>query len=186
VVPLLDFEGVDMHLIIGLLSKACITLVALAVWTSLAAGARTLGERPWVIFGLGGVFFALSMLFGMFAIHVIGTNGRVLCLALLTLFLVLMVLDVVLREKPQGASRERMKEALEHFLQHRCDELAERAGLSAREREVFLYLARGYSQIYIAKELYVSESTIRTHVHHIYQKLNINSREDLLQLIDAE
>lgn len=186
VVPLINFEPVDLTLITGLLSQCCFVLVALAVWTSLAAGVRTLGERPWVIFTLGFALFALCMLAGLYAIHLIGTNGQVLCLVLLAIFLVLMVLDVALKENPQGASRERMKEALEHYLQRRCDQLAERFGLSAREREVFLYLARGYGQVYIARELYVSENTIRTHVRHIYAKLGINSREELLQLIDSE
>lgn len=185
VVPLVSFDGIDVSVLTGLLSQICFALVAIAVWTSFAAGVRTLGERPWVIFTLGFVFFALCMLVGMYGIHFIGLNGQVLCLILLTMFLVLMAIEIALRESPQGASRERMKEALEHFLQRRCDELAEKYGLSAREREVFLYLARGYGQVYIAKELYVSENTIRTHVRHIYAKLGINSREELLQLIDS-
>ena len=185
VIPFISFEEVDLTLLTDFISHTCFALVTLAVWTALSAGVRTLGERSSMVFGLSFAIFALSMLTGMFAIHLIGTNGRMLCLVLLTVFLVLMVVDIALRERPQGSRRERLKEALEHFLQRRCDELAEQAALSAREREVFLYLARGYGQVYIARELYVSESTVRTHVRHIYLKLNINSREELLQLIDS-
>lgn len=186
VLPTLNFEGIDISLFTRLASRMCFALVALGVWTSLAAAVRTLGERPWVVFSFGFALIAASMLGGMYAIHIIGTGGQALSLVLLTLFLVLMVVDFALREKPQGANRERMKEALEHYLQRRCDFLAQTSGLSAREREVFLYLARGYGHVYIAKELYVSENTIRTHVRHIYTKLSINSREELLQLIDSE
>jgi DNA-binding CsgD family transcriptional regulator len=186
VVPLFEFEGVDVSAFVGFLSQVCFAVVVLATWTSLSTGVRTLDERPWVVFALSSVIFAVAMLVGLFAIYVIGTGGRILCLVLLTLFLLLMVVDFALRERPQSSSRERMKEALEHYLQRHCDCLAKRHGLSTREREVFLYLARGYGQVYIAKELYVSENTVRTHTRHIYAKVGVSSREELLQLIDAE
>ena len=37
-----------------------------------------------------------------------------------------------------------------------------------------------------AEKLYISENTVRTHVRHIYAKLAINSREELLAMIDDE
>ena len=59
-------------------------------------------------------------------------------------------------------------------------------GLSPREREVLYYLGRGYNHGYVAEKLYISENTVRTHVRHIYAKLAINSREELLAMIDDE
>lgn len=38
----------------------------------------------------------------------------------------------------------------------------------------------------VAEKLYISENTVRTHVRHIYAKLAINSREELLAMIDDE
>jgi DNA-binding NarL/FixJ family response regulator len=48
--------------------------------------------------------------------------------------------------------------------------------LSDRERAVFHLIARGLSNGEIAHELYISETTVKTHVTHILQKLNLRDR----------
>ncbi len=48
--------------------------------------------------------------------------------------------------------------------------------LSDRERDVFRMLARGLSNAEIGNELYISETTVKTHVTHILQKLNLRDR----------
>lgn len=48
--------------------------------------------------------------------------------------------------------------------------------LTAREREVLEYLAKGYSNKEIAAQLSVSVAAIRWHLTHIYQKLHVQSR----------
>jgi DNA-binding NarL/FixJ family response regulator len=48
--------------------------------------------------------------------------------------------------------------------------------LSEREREVFRFMARGLSNGEIGQELYISETTVKTHVTHILQKLNLRDR----------
>lgn len=66
-----------------------------------------------------------------------------------------------------------------------CARMACSAKLSPREVEVFNLLARGHTQSFIAKELGVSNNTIRTHVRHIYCKIGASSREDLLALVEG-
>jgi DNA-binding NarL/FixJ family response regulator len=48
--------------------------------------------------------------------------------------------------------------------------------LSEREVDVFRLMARGLSNGEIADELYISETTVKTHVTHILQKLNLRDR----------
>ena len=48
--------------------------------------------------------------------------------------------------------------------------------LSEREREVLRLMTRGLSNAEIGKELYISETTVKTHVTHILQKLNLRDR----------
>jgi DNA-binding NarL/FixJ family response regulator len=48
--------------------------------------------------------------------------------------------------------------------------------LSEREREVFRLLARGLSNGEIGEQLYISEATVKTHVTHILQKLDLRDR----------
>ena len=55
-------------------------------------------------------------------------------------------------------------------------------GLTEREREILDHIAAGHSSSYIARTLFISESTVRGHVHHLYQKFGVSTREDMIRL----
>ena len=48
--------------------------------------------------------------------------------------------------------------------------------LSSREIEVLALVSRGHNNKAIAKELYISTATVKTHLIHIYGKLGVNDR----------
>ncbi len=58
--------------------------------------------------------------------------------------------------------------------------------LSEREMEVLLLAASGLSNLQIAKELYLSAGTIKTHLHNIYGKLGAASRVQAIHLAREE
>jgi DNA-binding NarL/FixJ family response regulator len=48
--------------------------------------------------------------------------------------------------------------------------------LTERELEVFRLITRGHSNAEIGQELYISDTTVKTHITHILQKLNLRDR----------
>ena len=65
----------------------------------------------------------------------------------------------------------------------RCEKIAESYGLSPRQTEVLILLAKGRNAKYIEKELFLSSYTVRTHIYTIYKKMSVHSHQDLLNVI---
>lgn len=66
-----------------------------------------------------------------------------------------------------------------------CDIIAKRYNLTPREREVLELLAKGRNARFIANALVISDGTSRTHIMHIYQKMYVNSQQQLMNIVDA-
>jgi len=52
------------------------------------------------------------------------------------------------------------------------------AALSDRERDVLRLMGQGHDNIHIAETLFISEGTVKNHVTHIYDKLNLRTRAE--------
>lgn len=65
-----------------------------------------------------------------------------------------------------------------------CETIADRYLLSRRETEVMFLLAKGYNAAYIQDKLCISKSTAKTHIGHIYRKLNIHNQQELLLMVE--
>lgn len=60
---------------------------------------------------------------------------------------------------------------------------AELESLSARETEILQLLSRGFRYKEISDQLNISTATVRTHIHNIYEKLQVQSRTDALNKV---
>lgn len=65
------------------------------------------------------------------------------------------------------------------------DGIAERFGLSERERDVFVLLAEGRSSARIQEDLCIAAGTVNYHTRNIYQKLGVHSRQEVIDLVHA-
>lgn len=63
------------------------------------------------------------------------------------------------------------------------EQLKETFGLSAREYEMIEEFAAGRSARHIADTFTLSEHTVKTHLRHAYAKMDVHSRQELLDLI---
>ena len=58
--------------------------------------------------------------------------------------------------------------------------------LTVKELEVTEKLLEGKTRKEIADELNISENTVKTHLKHINEKLNISNKQELLLLLHTE
>ena len=85
---------------------------------------------------------------------------------------------------PQNQDRENndSRSYYETFL-GRCAQVARQYGLTHREEDVLTLLAQGKSVPAIEKDLFIANGTAKSHVRHIYAKLGIHSRNELIEIV---
>ncbi|WP_302012160.1 helix-turn-helix transcriptional regulator [uncultured Adlercreutzia sp.] len=64
-----------------------------------------------------------------------------------------------------------------------CALIAAERNLSPREAEVLALLAEGRSRTFIMEKLVISDATVKSHTNHVYQKLGVHSKQDLITLV---
>ena len=67
-----------------------------------------------------------------------------------------------------------------------CAEAAAEFGLSAREAEILLLIARGHTTNSMAEKLVISPYTVNTHIRHIYDKMQIHKRSELQNYLNMQ
>ena len=158
------------------------------------------GRPPILVWSVGRIAFWFSTFVGIAlwsAQAVAFDDGIVSDGGALTTLVVLMALGVVLvytlvlpGEKIAAISilRDRELETRKAFkdMESTIVAVADRAGLSPREREVFSMLAHGRDTAYIQERLFISQGTVRSHRDRIYRKLNVHSKQELLDLVERE
>jgi two-component system NarL family response regulator len=81
-------------------------------------------------------------------------------------------------------SRTMMARIIEEFAQPATNlqpEPSPLIGLTSREIEVLQELAYGITNQEIANRLYISENTVKNHIHNILEKLKINNRREAIE-----
>lgn len=81
-------------------------------------------------------------------------------------------------------SRTMMARILEEFAQAEANPQPEPSpliGLTSREIEVLQELALGITNQEIANRLYISENTVKNHIHNILEKLKLNNRREAIE-----
>lgn len=66
-----------------------------------------------------------------------------------------------------------------------CLQMADEAGLTEREKEVFVLLAKGRGSQSISDALTISLYTTRAHTRNIYAKLDVHSRHELSERVEG-
>lgn len=62
----------------------------------------------------------------------------------------------------------------------------EQHGLAPREREIFAMLAKGRNGRCIMEHYVISRNTVKSHIKHIYSKLDAHSQQELIDMVESE
>ena len=71
-------------------------------------------------------------------------------------------------------------------LEDRLRIIAEQYNLTPREQEIVKLIYQGKSNKGIAETLFLSESTVKTHIYNIFRKLNVKNRIEAIRIINEE
>lgn len=190
VLPLLD---PDQGYIAASITSAGYVCFDIFIWITLTTTGRNMSAQDKLAtLALGRLVCSASVmigaLIGEFAFQYVDlseTKFTSISLSVVYLFILFGVVSLDKHSIPFALGLQRdeaAKVVQEHEFDSTCVALAQRYGLSTREREIMILMAHGRGIPYIADTLYIAESTVRTHAKHIYRKLNIHSREELISL----
>lgn len=148
---------------------------------------------PLLILGIPLALVALAGLAG-YAFYLSGfdylVRGKTLLVVSTFYFVYLLVMPALQLWHARNAAQLEEPEASvpsnEEAMSSRCRKLADKVELSPREYEVLCYLGRGYNSPYIAKTLFISDSTVRSHLKSIYKKTGVSSRMELIDLLEHQ
>lgn len=84
-------------------------------------------------------------------------------------------------EFSEGAADE---PTVEELRGNRITEFAKSKGLGAREQETLNLLLQGCSASEVAGQMFIANGTAKAHIRHIYQKLEVNNRDELFRTVE--
>lgn len=189
------------QIFIGILRQV-LYLLQILVWIYLIDTTRKESISPILSLGFATVVICSIILIGnvgsRILLSVFGVSNF-LCMSLAAIeVIVLVIMTSLLARNAINNSKKEFPEAKRHdapylnnanfnyenLIPEKLALFSEKYKLSPREQEVFSLLTRGYSGPNIAEYLFVTSGTVKTHLSHIYKKLEIGSRKEAIDLFE--
>ena len=63
---------------------------------------------------------------------------------------------------------------------------SEEFGLTERERQVLVLLVKGRNAPFIQEALFISRNTVNSHIKHIYAKVGVHSKQELIDVLERD
>lgn len=107
---------------------------------------------------------------------------ELLVVAMLAVYACALVFFIV---RFRGTAKRDQEPADADSLAERCEQLGAAHDLTQREVEVLILLARGRDLPYISEKLFISKNTVRSHTKNIYRKLDVHTKQELMDIVDV-
>ena len=176
-------------------SVACYFLVAIIPWENLpygeyaftfgSIGGATLLCIIGVICGLTNDRLNIYRTFPWLIIVAIASFAKVATEPTSLIFVCILAAVIIpLVRQEYNITQLMAPPATESSQEHRIKELAAEFSLSARETEIVMLIARGFTTDNVAKKLVISPYTVNTRIRHVYEKVGIHKRSELIDYIN--
>lgn len=187
----MPFFGYDYRVIFISFSLFAFGAMSILMQIACLQKAESLRMDPLVVMGVFAGFVYTSMTLGFAAGHVLQGGedfgfAHLLVLALVLVYGLSAVFFAIKFRWNESKPTKRGERIEAEDSLSSCSVIAREAGLSARETEVFELIVKGRDLPYIADKLVVSKNTVRTHMKNIYTKLGVHSKQEAIDLVDAE
>lgn len=187
--PILYGFGIAPDMATGL----CRCLFTLCTWTVLTQVANAYRLNVRVTFAVGlGVSYAGGLagaLAGSYLAPTVVPDYRLQMVVVLACVCMVFVSLLFVADGPTFAElldADDESPSTPRRFQLRCERAAQLYGLTAKELEVMTLIAKGRSVQRIQETLGIAASTVNTHVGHIYRKMGVHSRQEMLDFIDSD
>ncbi|ACV23283.1 LuxR family transcriptional regulator [Slackia heliotrinireducens] len=192
----------------ALISYNCFNVI---IWMVLAETSYTYRLSSMVVFGVGWGMVTLGVACGQivstwvvgaieFTPQAVSLAALVCTLMVLWSYLFILreddMIDITKMDEEDGADEEDGPESPSSGegpqanhptpFKDRCKEVAEEYGLTPRETEVMMLFAKGRTSARIQEELVLSRGTVTTHLQHIYQKMDVHTKQEFLDKIERK
>lgn len=159
-------------------------------WWSILGSFFDYWKNPVQIFGIGLSMNVLGILIGGIAGSNIVTFERgyfkASIIALVIIFIIIILLPILNNKLSRLLKNHvflvEFASMIESERKRIIDDFKVYKQLTERETQIVELLLRGYTYKAVSESLVISENTMKYHVKNIYQKLNINSKMELIKI----
>lgn len=165
-------------------------VVMLLMWVVLARLTGLYGLSPLFAFGIGWASCMAGLLAGTFGgalvLSTVAVTPRLLSLVTLLCVCLLFFAYLFLFTESTMARLLGGGRFGRRPFRERCHQLRVDFNLTEREEEVLVLVAKGRSTPRIREELGLTAGTVNAHLSHLYRKLDVHDRQELIDLVESE
>jgi DNA-binding CsgD family transcriptional regulator len=166
-----------------------VNAIEVVTWILLASMASRVSVPRFTVFAACNVVFHVGMAAG--ELGGILLKGQVLIFSLLSICVLVALAgfaftdrDTMIRFRPPRPGELGAVATDLGAIRHAAEGIATSFNLSKREKEVFMLWSAGYGAKVIEEKLFISGSTVKTHIQHIYEKCGVHSRSEIIALLE--
>lgn len=186
----------QLQLVSSFLSNAAFVTFIIFISVTLCGLAYRFGINPLWLFGIVFAARTIASSISVFLPSILDSFGNIQTFQPFVLALIVFVLSAIFpfsigTRALTGSwglhlqTNSNTTESIEPFedLVMSCMLVARKYSLTHREEEILFYLAQDFPLSRIGEKLHLATATVKTHTQHIYKKLGVHSKQEIVELL---